>query len=147
MRILHACAMAVLVAGPAVLEQQPATPEKPPVTVLTGCLKSSGADTAVAGPSGRIYTLEVTELPPAKPATAESTPPGASTTTYSLSAAESIGLDKHVDHKVELTGTLQAPSTTAAAASATQPASPPKPGGGHRTFQVSALKMVAAKCP
>jgi hypothetical protein len=62
--------------------------------LLTGCLRSGGADTSVAGPSGRIYTLEVTEgapaLPPGSP-----TPAGtgvASTVTYSLSANASIGL-------------------------------------------------------
>ena len=126
--------------------QQPSDSEKQPVTVLTGCLRSSGADTAIAGPSGRLYTLEVVE-PPAKPGATStgSTPPVASKTTYSLSAAESVGLAKHVDHEVQLTGRLQAPSTDASS-TATSSASQSKPGGAHRTFQVTALKMVAAKC-
>ena len=138
----------LLVAAPA-QAQQPAAQEKPPTTVLTGCLKSSGADTAVAGPSGRIYTLEVTEAPPAAAAataTATSNPPVASKTTYSLSAAESLGLAKHVEHEVELTGRLQAPAATTTTPAATTPASPPKAGGAHRTFEVSAVKMVAVKC-
>ena len=131
--------------------QQPVTTDSVPETVLTGCLRSSGADTAIAGPSGRIYTLEVVE-PPAKPTATTSTgstPPVASTTTYSLSAAESIGLAKHVDHQVQLTGRLQAPS----GADGKTPASPgatarPKaqPGGGHRTFEVTALKMMSKTC-
>ena len=130
--------------------QQPATTDSVPVTVLTGCLRSSGADTAIAGPSGRLYTLEVVAPPKAAAATTtSSTPPVASVTTYSLSAAESVGLAKHADHKVQLTGKLQAPSTAAAKpassrGTATEPK--PQPGGGHRTFEVSALKMVSASC-
>jgi hypothetical protein len=130
--------------------QKPApAAEAQPVTVLTGCLRSSGADTAVAGPSGRIYTLEVVE-PPAKSSTTPSTatnPPVATKTTYSLAAAESLGLAKHVDHEVQLTGKLQAPST-AATPPAPGPGTDRKPtaGGGHRTFEVTALKMIANKC-
>lgn len=133
--------------SPSALAQQPSSTEKPPVTVLTGCLRSSGADTAIAGPDGRLYTLEVIE-PPAKPAaatTSGATPPAASTTTYSLAAAESVGLAKHVDHEVQLTGRLQAPSSTAPPAGG-KAASEPKPGGAHNTFNVTALKMIAAKC-
>jgi hypothetical protein len=129
------------------LAQQPPATDKPPVTVLTGCLRSSGADTAVAGPDGRLYTLEVTEAP-AKPdatTTTGTTPPVASKTSYSLAAPASVGLAKHDGHEVQLTGSLQAPSTPATTSSpAGTPA--PKPGGAHRTFNVTALKMIAAKC-
>jgi hypothetical protein len=124
-----------------------------PETVLTGCLRSGGADTSVAGPSGRLYTLEVTENASA-PATA--TPAGrpapagtgtASTITYSLSAAESIGLATHVDQVVQLTGRLQAPSAPPEKVKGASPMSTPqlKPGGAHRTFEVSALKPVPAR--
>ena len=51
------------------MAQVPAQPSptkaEPPETLLTGCLRSGGADTTVAGPSGRLYTLEVTETPTA----------------------------------------------------------------------------------
>jgi hypothetical protein len=135
---------ALFMTSPATSAQQEAAKE-PPVTILTGCLRSSGADTAVAGPSGRLYTLEVVE-PVTKPAptTTGSTPPVATTTTYSLAAPESVGLAKHDGHQVQLTGRLQAPSTAASQAGATAP--PPKPGGAHNTFNVTALKMVSAKC-
>jgi hypothetical protein len=126
--------------------QTPAT-EKPPVTVLTGCLKSSGADTAIAGPSGRLYTLEVVEPPPQTAASSTSAAaPVASKTRYSLSAAESVGLAKHVDHEVRLTGSLQAPSPSTAAKPGAPAKDAPKPGGAHRTFEVTALEMIAAKC-
>lgn len=128
-----------------VAAQQPAPEQKPPVTLLTGCLVSSGADTAVAGPSGRLYTLEVLELP-AQPATstAGAPPPVASKTTYSLSAPESLDLAKHDGHEVQLTGSLQAP--TPQAKPGVEGGTTSKPGGAHRTFNVTALKMIASKC-
>ena len=144
MRILDVCVLSVALVSSPVLAQQPDV-EKPPVTILTGCLRSSGADTAVAGPSGRLYTLEVTEVPPPPSASAGTTPPVASKTTYSLAAAESVGLAKHADHEVQLTGRLQAPAA-APSSTAKNPATQPKPGGAHRTFEVTALKMIAAKC-
>jgi hypothetical protein len=125
------------------------TQAEQPEMVLSGCLRSGAADTSVAGPSGRLYTLEVTE-------TVTTTPPGSPTTagtgvptkiTYSLSAPESIGLAKHADQVVELTGRLQAPSTSGNQSKTASPAgaAPAKPGGAHRTFQVSALKAVPAR--
>jgi hypothetical protein len=148
MRILNISVVALAVVSVQVSAQQPANSEKPPVTLLSGCLKSSAADTAVAGPSGRIYTLEVIDAPPpvaAATSTASSNPPVASKTTYSLAAAESLGLAKHVDHEVELTGTLQAPAATTARPASKEP-SAAKPGGAHRTFEVTAVKMLAPKC-
>jgi hypothetical protein len=148
MRILTACGIAVVIAQLPLLSQQPAPGDPPPITVLTGCLRSSGAATEIAGPDGRLYTLEVTETPPTPAATTTtaSTPAVASKTTYSLSAPASIALDKHVDHQVELTGRLQAPSPSATSRPGTPPAQQPKPGGAHRTFEVKALKMVATTC-
>ena len=144
MEITGVIVFALLLTDP--VAQQPSTSDKPNVTVLTGCLRSSGADTAVAGPSGRLYTLEVVE-PPAKPSTTTTTgtvPPVATKTTYSLSAPESVGLAKHADHQVQLTGSLQTPEPTQTPGAATAPTA--KPGGAHRTFEVTALKMIAPKC-
>jgi hypothetical protein len=130
--------------------QQPgkANAEQPEM-VLTGCLRSGAADTSVAGPSGRLYTLEVTETvataPPGSPTPAAT---GVATkVTYSLSAPESLGLAKHADQAVELTGRLQAPSAPANQSKVASPAgaAPPKPGGAHRTFQVSRLKAVPSR--
>jgi hypothetical protein len=135
-------------------QQKPSTESAQPAdTVLTGCLKSHGADTAIAGPSGRLYTLEVMEVvKPTGPTTSAptGTPPAASMTTYSLDNVGKVELEKHADHQVQLTGRLQAPSkaaqTSAPAAPAGAPAGKPTPGGAHRTFHVTGLKMIAAKC-
>jgi hypothetical protein len=133
-------------------QQSPAAESAQPVTVLTGCLKSHGADTAVAGPTGRLYTLEVVEaIKPAGPTTSTptGTPQAASTTRYSLDNVGKVELEKHADHQVELTGKMQAPSKAAqssAPGSPTPAAATPTPGGGHRTFHVTGLKMIAPKC-
>jgi hypothetical protein len=153
-----ACFVALAALSPpptaAIEQQKPSTDSAElPETVLTGCLKSHGADTAIAGPSGRLYTLEVIEM--AKPvgpttSTAAGTPPAASTTTYSLDNVGKVELEKHADHQVQLTGRMQTPSkaaqTSAPVSPAGTPAAKPSPGGGHRTFHVTGLKMIAAKC-
>lgn len=148
---LAAAACAVLVSSTAGAQTPAGDKPAQPEMMLTGCLRSSGADTAVAGPSGRLYTLEVLET--VRPAgTAPDAPPPAPTkTTYSLALAPGLELEKHADHEVQLTGRLQAPSTARsdrAGAPGAPGSSPqkPTPGGGHRTFQVSAVKMVSASC-
>jgi hypothetical protein len=54
-----------------------------------------------------------------------------------------------VGHKVEISGHLKDLSAgKPAAKTAGEPASkPPEPGGAHNTFEVTALKMIAAACP
>jgi hypothetical protein len=123
--------------------------------MLTGCLRSSAADPAVSGPSGRIYTLEVTEEP--RPATESTTtaPAAAKTITYTLAASETLALSSYADEKVEVTGRLQPPAASPAtkrdAPAAENPAAngaqKGTAGGGHRTFQVAAVKTLGAKCP
>jgi hypothetical protein len=150
--VLPIFAFAAALTGAMAFAQQPPAPQHtvPPEQVLTGCLRSSAADTAVAGPSGRIFTLEVMERPrPATDAAGASAPAQPTKTTYSLAAAEALGLAAHADHQVELTGRMQAPAAAAPRPGepAREPASQPAAGGGHRTFEVSTLKMVSAKCP
>ncbi len=144
------------------ITQPPATQPEPKMpttaqagdTMLTGCLRSSRADTSTADSKGNVFTLEVTEAGATKPspspeAGAPSRPMAASKTTYTLSAAESLGLAKHVNHEVQVTGSMQGASTMAGRPQSSTPAegAKPMPGGGHRTFQVSALKMISANCP
>jgi hypothetical protein len=126
--------------------QQPAKPDQQAVVVLTGCLRSDAADPAIAGPEGRIYTLEVMDAAGevAGTSTTAASPQPASKTTYSLAAAPAIGLAKHVGHEVQLSGTLRVPAATASPSRDAQ--AKPARGGGHRTLNVTSLKMVAQKC-
>jgi hypothetical protein len=82
------------------------------------------------------------------PSTPTGTPLTASATTYSLDNIGNVELEKHADHEVELTGRMQTPSKAqmSAATSPTGRAIKLSPGGGHRTFDVMNLKMIAAKC-
>jgi hypothetical protein len=149
--------MVIVLASAGLLPQQPPAGDaaKPAQVTLTGCLRSSAADPAIAGPSGRLYTLEVTDatamVPPGAPAPVTGVASSvATTTTYSLAVDDSLALEQHADHKVQLTGRLQTPSsdtsrTTGSPSPSAGPA--PKPGGAHNTFVVSRLEMVAAKCP
>lgn len=117
---------------------------------LMGCVRSTRADTTAADPKGNIYTLEVMDTP--SPGSTEVGAPAPGTSgpiTYALSAPDSVGLGKHVGHQVQLTGKLKPPSATEPPAGGTPTTAAPgaKPGHMSRTFEVSALKMISAKCP
>ena len=124
------------------------------MTIL-GCLRASTNPTMEM--KGTIYTLETMEkstgattaTPTVSGKEKEAAPKTASR--YTLVAAESIGLAKHVDHQVELTGRLTEPPASAAAPTAerrpgegTQKTGPT--GGAHNTFEVTALKMISTSC-
>ena len=156
-------ALAILISGTSVIAQTATpSPAQPPATgasqsgdlLLTGCLRGSAAAIGTSPGQGMIYTLEVVETPPAKPAA--SGQPGAAvrndvatTTIYTLDAPDSVGLAKHVDHEVQLSGNMQPPAakpSTPGVAGSSAPTTG-KPGGAHRTVHVSALKMISANCP
>lgn len=117
---------------------------------LTGCVRSLRADTGAADLKGNVYTLEVMDTPSAGATEVGAPAPGTSgPITYALSAPDTVGLGKHVGHQVQLTGKLKPPATTHPPADepATSTAPGAKPGHMHRTFEVSALKMISATCP
>lgn len=150
--ISNLCVAVLLATGAALAAQTPAAPAaaKGGDTVLLGCIRSTRADAGNADPKGNVFTLEVTETaattPSAAPTTSASTRTASAKTTYTLSAPEAVNLSRHLNHQVQLTGRMSAPATT----TATPPPANAKPipggGGGHRTFEVTALKMIAA-CP
>lgn len=140
--------------SPAPPSQASAT--QPSTLVLTGCLRSAPrADTNSPG-DAKVYTLDVNDpaatatVPPATTQPGAPAKSSASTPTkYTLTAPESVGLLKHVNHEVELTGRLQGSSTASqpgAPGSGTKSEGKAMPGGAHRTFEVSALKMLSANC-
>ncbi len=132
-----------------------ASPKVPNPTVLRGCLLQSRADTSTPVSKGVIYTLDVTDA--ADKAQKPSTPAaGAATvakTRYALSTQSpdgAVALAKHVGHHVEVTGqVLERLQTVSPSSSkpASETVAKPLPGAAQRMFQVSALKMIAAKCP
>ena len=134
---------------PATTAQQPPSGQASEADhqTLTGCIRSMRADTTAADAKGNIYTLEVMDTPSAGATEVGAPAPGTSgPITYTLSAPDSAGIGKHVGHQVQLTGTLKPPAARAPATPTTA-APGATPGSMHRTFEVSALKMIAAKCP
>jgi hypothetical protein len=126
--------------------------------VITGCLKSSSSD---AARGATVYTLEGRMprqdiYPPrAKPAAEDATAPHATpitpaNTMFSLSALPSVSLADHVGHTVELAGRMQPAQSgavgTAGTAGAQAQTQAVIPGGAHKTFEVSAVKMLSMKC-
>jgi hypothetical protein len=154
---------ALLGVGTSVSAQSPTQPppDQPTAAVaaqpnalsLTGCLRGSAAAIGTSPGQGIIYTLEVVEAAPAKPAA--STPPSGAArndaptmTTYTLDAPDSVGLAKHVDHEVQIEGSMRPatkPATPGGAGASAAPVAG-KPGGAHRTVHVSALKMLSTNC-
>jgi hypothetical protein len=133
---------------PATTAQQPPSAQASEgAQTLTGCIRSMRADTTAADAKGNIYTLEVMDTASAGATEVGAPAPGTSgPITYTLSAPDSVGVGKHVGHQVQLTGTLKPPAASAPTAPTTA-APGAKPGSMHRTFEVTALKMISAKCP
>ena len=137
--------MPIIQSAPA--QEKPTSTE----TVLSGCLRDARADTTNADPKGVIYTLEAaasTSSTTPAPISGAAQAAAVAKTRYALSVDGSVDLSKHVGHHVQLTGKLLSEQRTSQNASAPAPtAAKPLPGAAHRTFQVTGLKMIAAKCP
>jgi hypothetical protein len=128
-----------LAATATVAAQQPPPAQQPPASapsssdkiVVTGCIQrgiqSPVGTTGAAGAAADASKFILTKASPASDATA--TPK-----TYRLDAEDSQ-LTAHVNHKVEITGTLDAAAKPAAGDAAT----PAK-------LKVASVKMVAASC-
>ena len=127
--------------GPDVLAQQDQKAATP-ITVLSGCLRQSRADTTTANQKGVIYTLEATaQKLPTSPAP-EGSGPIKIDDRYALSFDASVDLSKHVNHRVEVRGRL-----LPIEAGNKSPAAPkPLPGAAEKMFHVTELKMISATC-
>jgi len=115
---------------------QPAT-EVNKVTI-SGCVKP--------GASADAFILSNAVTTPSAPgrATAPTTGTAGSTKSYNIVAKPGGELSKHVNHKVEITGTLTASRPPSASAPA---ASPPATDQPAETVTVQSFKMVAVACP
>jgi hypothetical protein len=118
---------------------------------IAGCLQASPNPSGV--PDTTTYSLEPIEAVPTAPAPSAgapagktATPTGKTGTLYTLTSSAAVAFKPHVGHKVEISGHLKELSAPDAKA-AGEPALKPPPGGAHNTFEVTALKMVAAVCP
>lgn len=179
--ILAAC-VSLAVAGLTVAAQTPQTSppqaQAPAATspsgnagtmTVTGCLKpwSGTSTTTPAEPTAKsagdvMYQLTNIEDNTKKPGTAAGSASTAPHNTYLLKAKDqTVNLSQHLNHKVQVTGTVSSESTMSPGASATKPSTPPStppseaPGrdiaasaaNKPATLIVSSITMVSATCP
>jgi hypothetical protein len=126
-------------------QQPPAAPQKPAeqsaakpqsdakTTTITGCVRpGAGVDSFVLAESAAAAAPAPGEKPGEKPAGTT----GASKS-YSLMAKPGEDLGKHVNHRIEVTGTV----------SPAPPAVSPSPNQPKEVLNVQSIKMVATTCP
>jgi len=125
-------------------QQAPAqsTAPKPATVTFSGCLKP--------GASAGSFILADASAAPAPSAEAAKPEPEARGTTgatksYNLMQPAKTGddLSKHMNHKIEVRGTVSA-SAPSASAPATPPAGAPQP---TETLNIQTFKMLSAACP
>jgi hypothetical protein len=148
---VHAFALAAVTAAiSAAYAQVPGQSAASPAPMtITGCLNASPNPSGV--PDTTTYTLEpIQAAAPTAPSPSTGAPPAKTATRYTLTSSAGVAFKPHVGHKVEISGHLKdlnaaKPDAKAAGEPVSKP--PAKPGGAHNTFEVTALKMVAAACP
>jgi hypothetical protein len=149
--VVGACVCSTfLAAGLAVHAQTPASAQAPAQrpdstankVMITGCLERAQAATSTPGATGTAGTASPFILTKAAPSSAGGTagsasPPSAaqSVSSYRLDA-DSSKLTPHLNHKVEISGTLQ-PAMASGASNASDP---------QQTLKVDDVKMLAASC-
>lgn len=105
---------------------------------ISGCVKPGAAADS--------FVLSNAVTTPAAPGreTAPTIGTTGSTKSYNIVVKPGEELSKHVNHKIEVTGTLSASRPPTAASSATAPPAADQP---TETVTVQSLKMVAMTCP
>ena len=136
---------------PATTTPQPSEPRaatsaepKANQTTVSGCLKPG----TTAG--SFVLTNAVTPAV-AGGASAAPAPQGTtgSTKSYAIVAKPETDLSKHVNHKIEVTGTVTAPNSAPKPSTATSPEAASAGAAAHQTetLNVESFKMVAMACP
>ena len=143
-RIIATAAVAISLAA-TVDAQTPTQTTQAKTLRLTGCLASVTGPGGGALPNNAVLNNAVSAM--SADEHAKMTPPTVANkpkpVSYELSAAPSVGLSKHIGHKVEVLGTIT-PSPHG------NPDVVPLQGGKHGLREhvtVTSLTHVAAKCP
>ena len=149
--------------SPQPASSQPAAQSEVRTMTLTGCLaRGPGSATAASGSSNQFVLNNAQAVPrastnPSSAPAASSTASSATASTYNLKApGADVDLSQHVNHKVQVTGTLDSMSTPRAGASTSPPSStdPSCPSDQRSTagqmatptLNVTAVTMVSSSC-
>ena len=126
--------------------EQRATPSAEPKanpTTISGCLKP--------GTSTGSFILTNVVMPAVAPSGAAPAAQGTtgSAKSYAVMAKPGTDLSKHVNHKIEVTGTVSAPHSVSTPSTAPASGTSSVGGAAHstETFNVDSFKMVAMACP
>ena len=175
--ILAACGVLAVAGTVTVSAQTPTSPPRPaPSTptmskpdagdktiTVTGCLKSwdSSMGTPPAGTGGTAYVLTnvETDSTMAKKPESATARTDATASQYIVTAASSVNLAAHLNHKVRLSGTTSkmADHSGAATTPRSEPAKPGEPASpamdrtsadkAHPKLNVTSVTMISATCP
>ena len=104
-----------------------------------GMTASQPSATAQASTAGSQFMLSNVGMP--TPSSGDSMKAWSPASSYILQGS-SVDLSKHLNHKVQITGTVDGAGSPDASTTAGQAA-----GAPTQTFHVTSLKMIAASCP
>jgi len=121
----------------------PSAEQKANQTTISGCLKP--------GTSAGSFILTNAGMPAAAPGGTASAAQGTtgSAKSYAVVAKPGTDLTKHVNHKIEVTGTVSASNNASKPSTASAPATSSVGAAAQptETFNVDSFKMVATACP
>lgn len=126
---------------------RPASDDKPTVTV-TGCLTGDSKASSSASPTGasRAAAKYVLTNVQETGAPASSTPSAGAGKSYVLKSDASVDLSAHVNHKVQITGSLDKSASSATYPSSATASEKAQDSMNAPTLKVSNLTMVSSTC-
>ena len=117
----------------------------PPTITVTGCVTPDTMATPSTDSSPRFVLTSIDPQGGAgNPSASTAAQPRSTLTGYALKPAADVNLGAHLNHKVQITGTLDT-ATTSSATSA-QPSSP-NTSSAMPALRVTSVKMVSSTCP
>jgi hypothetical protein len=148
MEITQGLAAAVALALSSAISGQTAKPAEqktppPAQQIVTGCLTTARAESTPPHAARTIYTLELSDSTAAGRSGGKEQ---AAKPSYVVSGDQAIALSKYVGQKVQLTGELLMPPSSPVGSTDPTERTKPLPGDAEGTFRVSSLKVISAKC-
>jgi hypothetical protein len=116
----------------------------PPTITVTGCITPDTMATPSTDSSPRFVLSSIDpQGGTGNPSASTATQPRSTLTGYALKPAADVNLGAHLNHKVQITGTLD---TATSSATSAQPSSP-NTSSAMPALKVTSVKMVSSTCP
>jgi hypothetical protein len=115
----------------------------PPTITVTGCVTPDTMATPSTDSSPRFVLSSIDPQGGAgNPSASPAAQPRSTVTGYALKPAADVNLGAHLNHKVQITGTLDTATTSNPTS-----AQPSSPSSAMPALRVTAVKMVSSTCP